>query len=61
MKAGHISLGDLGNGEQKKSTPAEGIPNTTTAADIEQRLHERRIARAKAWRVFDDRDDWSGR
>lgn len=56
MKAGHISLGDLGNGEQKKTTPAEGIPNTTTAADIEWALHQRRVRRAREGR-FPDREE----
>jgi hypothetical protein len=54
VKAGHIILGDLGNGEQRKDTPAEGIPNTTTAADIEWALHQRRVRRAREGR-FPDR------
>lgn len=54
MKVGQIRLGDLGNGEQKKDTPVEEIPNTVTAADIEMRLHERRIRRAREFR-FPDR------
>lgn len=54
MKAGRISLTDLGNGEQKKATPAEEVPNTVTAADIEMLLHERRVRRSREGR-FPDR------
>lgn len=46
MKPGMIRIGDLGNGQQKKPEPVEDNPNTVTAADIEQVLHEARIARA---------------
>lgn len=46
MKPGMIRIGDLGNGQQKKTEPVDDNPNTVTAADIEWTLHEARVARA---------------
>lgn len=55
MKAGRISLDDLGNGVQRKDTPVEVAPNTRTAAEVRAVYRDAAARRAELYRPIDER------